>query len=114
MKVTEILESPQEFIQKKVKIEGLLMATRNHIYIAIDEENSRNLQSAILIEDQESFMDKLDNSDIPPWGGSDVTYRESVLAEGIFCRSEHEKFPFSLREISTAIIEMDGEKHQII
>lgn len=114
MRVDKILELPQDFLQKKIKIEGLLMATRKYIYIAIDEKNSRNTHDSILIENQKGFMDKLDSSIIPPWGGSDLTYRELIEIEGKLCRSEHESFPFILKEISTAIVEMDGKKHRLI
>lgn len=106
MKILEILD--QRLIGKRTKAEGFLMVTSDNIYIAPNEESSRDINHSILLV-QDGFRDKLDSSELPPWGGGIAIYRDLIEIEGILCESMIQPFPIAITNIFSAVANVDGE-----
>lgn len=113
MKIPEILDSTQSYLQQVITIEGFLMDLNEYSYIAPDEERFDKINESILISEP-GFSEKLFLSDAPPSGGWITSYPYNIVIEGMLCPSENPLFFASLKEIKSAYLEMNGDKFQVV
>jgi hypothetical protein len=81
MKVIKILETPQLLDETTVAVEGVLMYTKDYIYVAQDYESHQNTNTSIQIVEP-NFLKKVESSSAPPAGGGISSYPYNVVVEG--------------------------------
>jgi hypothetical protein len=108
MKIIEILENPENYFGKPIKIEGFLVDLYDCTYIAPDIENVNKTSESILISEPE-FIQKVMLSDAPPYGGGKNSYPYNVAVEGNIFKTNNSPFSLELKNITSAYLEDEGE-----
>lgn len=109
MQASEVLNNSCNLIDSSVNIEGFLIVLGDNIYIAPDEDSSKDIHKSILIT-QQNFLDKL--YDVPPWVGGPL-YQDHIEIRGKLSKSDLAPFPLALKDITSAHILRDGEVFEL-
>jgi hypothetical protein len=114
MKVIKILETPQLLDETTVAVEGVLMYTKDYIYVAQDYESHQNTNTSIQIVEP-NFLKKVESSSAPPAGGGISSYPYNVVVERKLRYFNNCPFPAVLDSIKSAyLVNEDGKKYQVI